>query len=578
MSKKKVRTFGWVQEASTISALKDVVSVFIKDSEINKKLREDKIPRLISKEDGRDEFIRLLEQDKIEIPYNYLKGRGYSKARGETRATAPCTGIIQATLKGQRREYQSDWPADSYLRWAISIGFLNYNREKDTCSISELGEKYVNATSPSSEEEALTIAFLSNPPVVRVLTLLERYGHLTKFEIGNQLGFVGEAGFTSIPQKLIVQALAEDPEERNEILNNVEGTSDKYARMICNWLIQLDWVQQVEKEVTEYIGGVEYTGIIPQSYILKLKGRTALKRAFGVSSTNRVPKIVLWEMLATKPSDKNYLRNRRATIIEYINKKYRTIEEIQSYLKEKGFSESLSTIKDDLKGFEQIGLEVKNIEDKYKIMDDIIKLEIPTIVDKKEYEKSYISELKDIVREKLNYIPHKYLVLIDLSFDGKSNRDFEIQTIELLVNELDFNGLRLGESRKPDGIIYYSKNGIIIDSKAYSKGYSLPISQADEMIRYIEDNKIRDKTQNPTEWWKHFDDDVEKFNYAFISSKFIGSFENKLKYIASRTGVNGGAITSANLLLFAEELKSNNLSYEDALSLFDNNEEISFFS
>ena len=576
MSKKKVRTFGWVQEASTISALKDVVSVFIKDSEINKKLREDKIPRLISKEDGRDEFIRLLEQDKIEIPYNYLKGRGYSKARGETRATAPCTGIIQATLKGQRREYQSDWPADSYLRWAISIGFLNYNREKDTCSISELGEKYVNATSPSSEEEALTIAFLSNPPVVRVLTLLERYGHLTKFEIGNQLGFVGEAGFTSIPQKLIVQALAEDPEERNEILNNVEGTSDKYARMICNWLIQLDWVQQVEKEVTEYIGGVEYTGIIPQSYILKLKGRTALKRAFGISSINRVPKIVLWEMLATKPSDKNYLRNRRATIIEYINKKYRTIEEIQSYLKEKGFSESLSTIKDDLKGFEQIGLEVKNIEDKYKIMDDIIKLEIPTIVDKKEYEKSYISELKDIVREKLNYIPHKYLVLIDLSFDGKSNRDFEIQTIELLVNELDFNGLRLGESRKPDGIIYYSKNGIIIDSKAYSKGYSLPISQADEMIRYIEDNKIRDKTQNPTEWWKHFDDDVENFNYAFISSIFTGSFEDKLKYIASRTGVNGGAITSANLLLLAEELKSNNLSYEDTFNLFDNNEEISF--
>lgn len=576
MSKKKVRTFGWVQEASTISALKDVVSVFIKDSEINKKLREDKIPRLISKEDGRDEFIRLLEQDKIEIPYNYLKGRGYSKARGETRATAPCTGIIQATLKGQRREYQSDWPADSYLRWAISIGFLNYNREKDTCSISELGEKYVNATSPSSEEEALTIAFLSNPPVVRVLTLLERYGHLTKFEIGNQLGFVGEAGFTSIPQKLIVQALAEDPEERNEILNDVEGTSDKYARMICNWLIQLDWVQQVEKEVTEYIGGVEYTGIIPQSYILKLKGRTALKRAFGISSTNRVPKIVLWEMLATKPSDKNYLRNRRATIIEYINKKYRTIEEIQSYLKEKGFSESLSTIKDDLKGFEQIGLEVKNIEDKYKIMDDIIKLEIPTIVDKKEYEKSYISELKDIVREKLNYIPHKYLVLIDLSFDGKSNRDFEIQTIELLVNELDFNGLRLGESRKPDGIIYYSKNGIIIDSKAYSKGYSLPISQADEMIRYIEDNKIRDKTQNPTEWWKHFDDDVENFNYAFISSIFTGSFEDKLKYIASRTGVNGGAITSANLLLLAEELKSNNLSYEDTFKLFDNNEEISF--
>ena len=47
------RTFGWVQEAYTISNLKNVVRVFVLDSAVNKKLREDKIPRLDSKENDK---------------------------------------------------------------------------------------------------------------------------------------------------------------------------------------------------------------------------------------------------------------------------------------------------------------------------------------------------------------------------------------------------------------------------------------------------------------------------------------------------------------------------------------------
>lgn len=116
------RTFGWVQEAYTISNLKNVVRVFVLDSTINKLLREDKIPRLISDEYHKDEMIKLLSMDKMEIPYTLLKGKGTPK--GFTRTNAPCSGIIQAVLPGQRKEYQSDWPADSFLRWAVSIGFL----------------------------------------------------------------------------------------------------------------------------------------------------------------------------------------------------------------------------------------------------------------------------------------------------------------------------------------------------------------------------------------------------------------------------------------------------------------------
>lgn len=283
-------------------------------------------------------------------------------------------------------------------------------------------------------------------------------------------------------------------------------------------------------------------------------------------------------MLATKPSDKRYLRNRRATIIQYINNKERTLEEIQQHLLEKGYNESITTIRDDIKNFEQIGLQVLNKDYKYRIMEEIIGLDIPTNVEEDRFGKSAISKLKDNIREKLVAIPHKYLVLIDLSYDGKSNRDFEIQTIDLLTNELDFEGIRLGESRKPDGIIYRKNNGVIIDNKAYSKGYSLPMKQADEMIRYLEENKKRDKELNPNEWWKHFGEEVKKFNYLFVSSKFVSGFKDRLDYIANRTGINGAAIDAANLLLLAEELKTGSLSYEEGLKLLDRNEEITFMS
>ena len=186
------RTFGWVQEAYTISNLKNVVRVFVPDSDINKLLRKDKIPRLISEEYHKDDMIKHLSSNKMNIPYMLLKGKGTPK--GYTRTNAPCSGIIQAVLPGQRKEYQGDWPADSFLRWAVSIGFLDYDRENDTCSISELGYRYaVSADDSKEEKDILTEAFLSYPPICRVLSLLENGNIMTKFEIGCQIGFVGEA-------------------------------------------------------------------------------------------------------------------------------------------------------------------------------------------------------------------------------------------------------------------------------------------------------------------------------------------------------------------------------------------------
>lgn len=571
------RTFGWVQEAYTLGNLKNVVSVFVPGSRINRLLCTDKIPRLISEKDGRDDFIRELSEEIICIPYTHLKGKGTPS--GFTRSNAPCSGIIQAVLPGQRKEYQSDWPADSFLRWAVSVGFLSYSRTQDACSITELGHQYALALEGSEEEaEVLKTAFLSYPPVCRVMSLLGEEEHLTKFEIGARLGFIGEAGFTSIPQYMILEGLleAETKEEKTKLLQDTEGTSDKYVRTICSWLIQMGWISKVAKEVITGTGSKSSSAMIPQSYKLTLKGRTVIKHITGVSRFARIPKRVMWDMLATKVADRDYLRNRRTYIIKYLEGSYRSPVQVKEYLESKGLKEEIETILDDIRSFENIGLQVKKSGDTYRIMDEIVGLELPEDGEFMLPVKSEVSVFKDYLRTHLTHVDHRYLILVDLGFDGSSDRDYEMKTAELFTAELGFMGARLGDTRKPDVCVYHGANGLIIDNKAYGKGYSLPIKQADEIYRYIEENKERDARLNPNQWWKVFDESVTHFRFAFISGSFTGGFKDRIELISMRSGICGAAVNSVNLLLMAEELKSGRLDYEEWFQYFDCNDEVSF--
>lgn len=447
------RSLGWVQNPSDLNKLKDVVSVFIRGSRINKALVDKLIPRLIEDEELKEKMLDVLSQEEVIVEYNLLKGRG---AGGGSRRDAKCSGIIQATIPNQSgREYTDDWTADGFLRWAISIGLLDYDKQKDTCKISELGEKYVASNDESEkEQEVLIEAFLSYPPAVRILELLKEQGHSTKFELGKQLGGLGEAGFTSIPQDLYVQAIETSPaNKRTQIRSNTEGSSDKYARMIAGWLAKVDLVQRVPKEITVKVGNSEYSTNIGHSYRITLKGISEFKRAMGTSSVSKIPKIVYWEMLATKVKDRDYIRNRRGYIIESLVGKEKTLGDIKEYLESQEIIESEVTIKDEIKVIEAMGLNLQESRGQYSIKDEILHLNIPY----EKPQKTHILELKDKIRQDLEYVDHRYLALVDLAYDGTASRDFEIQTIDLLTNELEFDGLRLGESRKPDGIISYKK-------------------------------------------------------------------------------------------------------------------------
>ena len=559
MENQNFRTFGWVQDPSDFESLIKVVSIFDNKSETHKELVNEKIDRLIEERDGKSHFLEVLNSIPLKIKYADLVGTSFTP-----RSSARCNGIVQATVKGQVRDFISDWPADNFVRWAQALGFIKYNYFDDSFEITEEGLNLTGAKTIEEKEDILIDSLLSYPPAVRILNLLSDGKVKTKFELGKNLGFIGEDGFTSIPQDVLIMTLAttEDTKERNKLRTDTEGSSDKYARMIAKWLSKLGLLVQVAKEVELNIGGKNYKGKIGQSYMITAKGIQSLNKVNGRSRHKRISKNISWEMLATKGTDRNYIRTRRALIIKSLIecKSGLTLEEIRDRLELQAISELFTVVKDDLDGLMNIGLNIEKIGEKYYFNDEINDFIIPIIENS---EKSEFTQEKDNLREKLDTLSHEYLSLVDLAFDSQQNRLFEMKTVELLTKECNYKGVHLGGSRKPDGIIYTENStdnyGVIIDTKAYSNGYNLPISQVDEMVRYVEENNKREKERNSNEWWKEFGKNIDKFYFSFISGRFIGNIEEILQRITIFTNVYGNAMTIITLLYLANEIKANRL-------------------
>ncbi len=570
------RTFGWSQDASDFNSLKKVVQIFDNKSEFHKNLSFARIPMLVDDKNLVDKFQTILKSNPLKISYADLVG-----THSIPRKNSPCNGIIQAAVCGQVKLYLSDWASDSFLRWAHLCGFIKYNGEDDTFEITEDGLLYSRTENNSNEEkECLLNAILKYPPVSRILQLLSNGDHLSKFEIGSQLGFIGDEGFTSLPQNILLTSLAmtDNVQEKNKMKSDWDGSSDKYARQICKWLQKLGLVRQVEKEYKFIIGTTQYNEKIGQAYLITPDGLKAYRRLQGINKVSKVSKNVFWEMLCPKATDKYYIRNRRAYLIKFLSDSSSALSliKLQQKLKEVEFEETIETIRDDLIGLQNIGLFIKETKKGFILNDDIQNLVIP--VNSIGNGKSDTLRLKEFCRNILKNISHSYINLIDLAYDSKSSRQFEMEVVDLFVSECGFKGLHLGGGRKPDGIIYTENldenYGTIIDTKAYSKGYSLPISQADEMRRYVEENNKRDEKINSNKWWNNFPDLINKFSFLFISSEFNGQFVEKLKNISQSTNINGGAINVVNLLILAENIKSNFIDLECVYDLITQNTEI----
>jgi len=593
------RTFGWVQNPGDLKKLKKVVGIFKAGSAENLDLVSNKLPLLLTygliSNDNYNDFIAELNKTDIEIDYSKLKGKG---SGSRTRKDAICTGIIQAIIEAQqnktysdaagnsitiKKPYTDDWTAEGFLRWAISCGLLEYVKDDDKCKITPLGEELANAPDNSlAETEALTKALLSYPPVIRILSLLETQDEQTKFDLGSKLGFKGEMGFTSMPQDayLCDYCEATTAGERTNVRSNEEGDSDKYARGIASWCMQMGWVESTQKDVTETYRRKSYTAKL-QTYSITRKGEKALIKARGNSSNPRLARVLMFEMLASnKVSSANYLRFVRACIIKALTSSDKSTDQLKEALKGYELDVDDTAIKDHIEGLISIGLEITENAGKYRLLDKIECLEIPA---RTECVKDNVVDIKDRVRNKLIHLDHKYLALIDLAYSDAASRakknadarEFEIQTADLFTKELSFNGQRLGDSRKPDVIISYGLDGTIVDNKSYKDGFNISRTCADEMSRYINENNLRQKSLNPNEWWENFDSTITAYTFLFITSYLKGQFEDQLEYVSNANGgIKGAAIGVESLLYLSEGIKAGRISHADFYSNFNNKEMI----
>lgn len=593
------RTFGWVQNPGDLKKLKKVVGIFKAGSAENLDLVSNKLPLLLTygliSNDDYNDFIAELNKTDIEIDYSKLKGKG---SGSRTRKDAICTGIIQAIIEAQqnktysdvagnsitiKKPYTDDWTAEGFLRWAISCGLLEYVKDDDKCKITPLGEELANAPDNSpAETEALTKALLSYPPVIRILSLLEAQDEQTKFDLGSKLGFKGEMGFTSMPQDayLCDYCEATTAGERTNVRSNEEGDSDKYARGIASWCMQMGWVESNQKDVTETYRRKSYTAKL-QTYSITRKGEKALIKARGNSSNPRLARVLMFEMLASnKVSSANYLRFVRACIIKALTSSDKSTDQLKKALKGYELDVDDTAIKDHIEGLISIGLEITENAGKYRLLDKIECLEIPA---RTVCVKDNVVDIKDRVRNKLIHLDHKYLALIDLAYSDAASRakknadarEFEIQTADLFTKELSFNGQRLGDSRKPDVIISYGLDGTIVDNKSYKDGFNISRTCADEMSRYINENNLRQKSLNPNEWWKNFDSTITAYTFLFITSYLKGQFEDQLEYVSNANGgIKGAAIGVESLLYLSEGIKAGRISHADFYSNFNNKEMI----
>lgn len=416
---------------------------------------------------------------------------------------------------------------------------------------------------------------LSYPPASRVMTLLaDSKKPMTKFAIGKQLGFVGEGGFTSYDEDLMIDWIknVNSDNEAKKIRTDIEGTSDKYARMICGWLIKLNYVK---KRSTKYINSADeqITGF--QEYSLTGEGLHAINKANGSSKNKSRSKFIMWEFFATEgprnsEQSREFIRTRRAYTLKSL-KHHHTLSSILEFLKRYGIYEEQETLLADLHKLITFGIRISIKGNSIKLLDTINDFSIPN--------QTFTLAEADVTSEKVkNYfrrvtkLPERYLELLDIAFDSKRNRDFEIVTAGLFKEIYGLESIHLGGANKPDGVIYSDKFGIILDTKAYEKGYGKHISQIDEMVRYIEDNRLRDTTRNPNKWWEKFGENIpeDNFYYLWVSGKFLPSFSEQLMQTNYRTNVNGGGLEVKQLLLGADAVQKKKLDINSLPNYMDN--------
>lgn len=196
-----------------------------------------------------------------------------------------------------------EWDARCRIKAICATGMVELDRSIAGYRLTPLGEELKQSPHSttffrgkrvlsSEEKEIFKKGLLTNPPVIRVLAVLNdsrRNGNvpLSKYEVGSQLGFVGDIGFTHFEAEYVALM--------GKSFNDKEGDADKWARTIISWLSQVGWV--ITADSVEIYGRTlpRYTTTFEVDRVLQYNAKSTTKyvpQEMLCSDHHAFPKVV----------------------------------------------------------------------------------------------------------------------------------------------------------------------------------------------------------------------------------------------------------------------------------------------
>lgn len=463
--------------------------------------------------------------------------------------------------------YKWTWDARCRCKAICATGMVVLDRRIDGYILTDLGKELIKSKKSeeiqngkrvlSDEEiEIFRKGVLTNSPVIRVLALLNESrksgrGAMSKYDVGAELGFVGDIGFTHYDVEFVVAS--------NKSFNDMEGDSDKWARTIISWLKQVDWVVDGEK--------INCSGRKLQSYTTK----TDVDRVLQYTAKSTIKYIPI-EMLCSDHHPFNRLiQRRRASILENLMEvPYMGKSELVNIISSQGIEIDEQQVDFDIINLQQAGISIFKEQSYYRLVDKIT-LDRPIVVEENENEIERINEIEKQIEEKVTIyngsIPSRIVAdLIRYGYDGRNSSTLFEMTVNSMFKFLGYESEHLGEGKgrvadvisKYRSHLYAKSYGIIIDTKAYEK-YNFPAGDVRKMKEYISlhgEQLLEDK--------------IPRHVFAFISMDFTNE-ESALTEIAKDTAVNGTSITVDTLLKLGEMVTKQEVNIADIYDLYNTN-------
>lgn len=566
--------FGLGQDVSQdLKELVKVASIFVPNSKIHSWLVDERLKEVVTDLKIRQELITAISTNPITVTWKQLTG---------TRTKKEADSLVQAVFRGQgQRLAIVNWAAQNYVSVAVAFGLLNFHRATKSFTISELGlqaVKLYDSEKYTDLSDFLYQRLLEYPYAAWLLRLLGKDSNkqFSKFELGENFGFIDELGFSTAPVKSFLNGIAQakidqDSKLEKKIKSNFESTADKYMRWLAGVLVTSGLVSAETKKVSHTYMGRTFDITLGTVYQITYKGLIALNNVNGKSRYRRSKKRVMWEFLATKDKNAVAKKTTRSLILKHLVEKKNPLKakEIANLINSDypTLEVTPEEVIDDCKGLNRIGIEIDILKDKLTLKEKLYDFEIP-IQQKKILEKTEIDKFKNELRSELDCLDHSYLKGIDIANKKQTtnaeNTEFEAISTKIFTEELDFSGEHLGGSSKPDGLVWDNDCIFVLDSKAYSGGFTLTSNHTDPMGRYLRQINERNNTIKPT-WWDISPSDLDTIYFAYISGSFAGNYENQLKKFRIDTGHNGAALEFVKLLLLANRYKANRMKRIDVI-------------